>query len=148
MSGSREKSSLTRNQIMALTALVQQPTLTLAAAQVGVSDKTLYRWLHHDSLFKAEYLKIRKEIICNAVFQLQKATDTAVSVAISLMSDPETPASTRLAGARVILELSLEALRAEALEEKVQQLEERLAEFNESRSKGGRNGMNYPSTIR
>jgi hypothetical protein len=147
MSGSREK-SLTRNQDLALAALVAQPTLGLAAMQAGVSEKTLYRWLHHDSLFKAEYLKLHRQIVNNAMLQLQKATNNAVNVTISLMNDPGTPASVRLAAARTTLEMALEALNLEVLEERIAALEMKLEEYEESRSQTGRTGKGITSPIR
>src|SRR5919106_574756 len=109
MSGSEEK-MLSGNQVRALSALLSQPTLALVAAQVGVTERTLYRWLAEDDTFKAEYLKLRREVLSNAVFQLQKASNNAVNTLISVMNDSESPASARVAAAVKVLELSFKSI--------------------------------------
>ena len=122
MSDSDEK-SLSRNQEKALAGLLSLPTLGLVAAQVGVSERTLYRWLTFDEAFKAEYLRLRREIVGNAVFQLQKASNNAVNTLISVINDLENPASARVAAAVKILELSFKGLEQDDLEQRISALE-------------------------
>ena len=131
-------SSLSRTQERALEALISQPTIPLAAGASKVSVRTIYRWLEKDDAFKAEYLRLRREIVNNAVFQIQKAANNAVNVVISLMNDPETPASVRLGAARATLEMCIEALKAEFLEERIQALEEQVAKLGTMRPTNGR----------
>jgi uncharacterized small protein (DUF1192 family) len=128
MAENQQNLSLSRSQERALAALISQPTITLAAAEAKVGQRTLYRWLAEDQAFKSEYLRVRRRIVNNAVFQIQKATDNAVNVTIGLMNDPETPATARLAAARTVLEMSLNALQVEELEERIRVLEARLEE--------------------
>ena len=123
MSDSDEK-SLTRNQDRALSALMSLPTLALVAAQVGITERTLHRWINEDSAFKAEYLKLRREIVGNAVLQLQKASNNAVNTLISVMNDAENPASARVAAAKTVLEMSLKALEIDDLEQRISALEQ------------------------
>jgi hypothetical protein len=47
----QEKPSLSRKQEKALTALLSQPTVAIAAAEVKVGQRTLYRWLAEDDAF-------------------------------------------------------------------------------------------------
>jgi hypothetical protein len=142
MSDSREK-PLSHKQELALAALVAQPTLGLAAAQVKMSERTLYRWLHDDPDFKAEYLKLRREIVNNAVFQLQKSCNNAVNCLQSVINDPDAPASARVSAACRILEMSLDAIKVEAIEERLESLEARIEELNEYRGKAGQNGARH-----
>jgi hypothetical protein len=131
---------LSRNQERALGALVTQPTLPLAAAQVGVSPRTLQRWLHDDAAFQTAYRAVRKEIVQNAALQLQKACNNAANAVISLMNDPETPASTRLAAARTILEMALEVVKIEELEMRIATLEQAQQQREQQRSTNGYTG--------
>ena len=130
MKGNQQKSPLTRNQEAALIAILAQPTLALAAAQAKVSLATLYRWMYRDEAFRAEYLQLRKEIVGNAVLQLQKANTNAVNALVSVLNDPEAPASARVAAARMVLEMSLKALEAESIEERIAALEAAYAQQN------------------
>jgi hypothetical protein len=116
--------SLSTKQQKALAALVAQPTLPLAAAQAGVGHRTLCRWLAEDEAFKAEFRRIKQEIVGNAVYQLQKATNNAANALISLMNDLETPASVRLAAAKAILEMAIEAVKVEDLAARLEVLEQ------------------------
>jgi hypothetical protein len=129
MAQNQGNTSLSRSQERALESLIVEKTIPLAAEAANVSKRSHYRWLEKNDAFKAEYLRLRKEIVGHAVVQMQKACDNAVTVAISLMNDPGTPSSTRLAAARTVLEMSLEALKMEALEERLQLLEERLEQY-------------------
>jgi hypothetical protein len=139
MAEPKEKQPLTRKQESALEALLVQPTINLAAAQAKVGERTLGRWLAEDEAFKAEYLRMRREIVNNAIFQIQKATNNAVNVTIALMNDTNILASTRLGAARTILEMAIEAVKIEALEERLQALEahmEQLGIKNHTNGKG------------
>jgi hypothetical protein len=122
--------SLTRKQDLALEALIGSPTLTLAAAKAGVTERTIYRWITTDDSFKSEYLKLRREILSNAVFQLQKASNNAVNTLISVMNDLGNPASARVTAAVKILELSFRGIEIDELEQRVSVLEEDRANQN------------------
>jgi hypothetical protein len=134
MAVNQEKSSLSRSQERALAALVSQPTIALAAAQARVGERTLYTWLADDKAFKAEYLRLRREIVNNAVFQLQKATNNAVNCLVSVMNSGEdSPASARVAAAREVLTQAFKALEIDELEQRVAALEQHLGGHKELR---------------
>src|SRR5918996_210307 len=116
--------SLTRKQDLALEALIGSPTLGLAAAKAGVTERTIYRWITTDDSFKSEYLKLRREVLSNAVFQLQKASNNAVNTLVSVMNDPESPASARVAAAVKVLELSFKSIESDDLEIRISALEQ------------------------
>jgi hypothetical protein len=128
MSENQEKPSLSHTQNRALAALVRQPTIPLAAAEAGVTDRTIYRWLAKDEAFKAEYLQLRREVVNNAVFQLQKATNNAVNCLLSVINDPEASSGARVRAATTVLEFSLRVLEAEDLDERIARLEQASAE--------------------
>jgi hypothetical protein len=128
MAEKQGKSSISKKQEAALAALLVQPTIALAAAQAKIGQRTLCRWMVEDEAFKAEYLKLRQEIVRNAVFQLQKATSNAVNCLTSVMNDPEAPASARVRAAQAVLEQALKALEIEAVEERLSALEQTFAQ--------------------
>ena len=123
MASSSEK-KLSPRQERALAALITQPTLALAAAQANVGERSIVRWMGEDAVFKAEYLKLRREIINNAVFQLQKASNNAVNVLISVMNDLDSPASARVTAAVKVLELSFKGQEMDELESRISALEQ------------------------
>jgi hypothetical protein len=146
MAVNQENRSLSQSQERALAALVSQPTIALAAAQAKVGERTLYAWLATDETFKAEYLKLRREIINNAVSLPQKRTVSAVAVVISLMSNSDTPATVRLAAARTVLEMSFKALEFESLEERISKLEGKIEELRHTPNRNGGNTL-YQSRV-
>jgi hypothetical protein len=141
MGQSAEKSSLSKKQERALAALVSQPTMALASAQAGVGTTTLYRWLAEYELFKSEYLRLRREIVNNATHQIQKSMNNAVNATLSLLNDPEVPASVRLSAARTILEFGYKALEMESVEERLAALERVVSERTKSNGHNSRKGV-------
>jgi hypothetical protein len=131
---SSDQKPLSRNQAKALESLLASPTLGLAASKAGISERTLSRWLNEDDAFKAEYLKLVREVVNNAVFQLQKGATSAVNCLISIMSDPEAPASARVAACREVLTQTFKALELATLEDRVKALEGTLKGSNGYRS--------------
>ena len=135
----QENYSLSRKQDAALAALVSQPTIALAAAHAKVSERSLYKWLADDNAFRSEYLRLRREVINNAVFQLQKASNNAVNCIVSIINDPEAPASARVTAAVKVLELSFRGIEIDELDQRISVLEEDRA----NRNLRGTNGVNH-----
>jgi ribosomal protein S7 len=81
------------------------------------------------------------------VFQLQKATNNAVNSLISVMNDPEAPASARVRAATAVLEQALRALETEGLEERIAVLEQaygsRGPNVNKLSARGRWDGPHY-----
>src|SRR5690348_1827007 len=75
MRGHGEK--LTRKQEQAIAALLAEPTLSAAACRCGVSESTLYRWVHAQS-FQAAYRSARRSVVDAAIGHLQQAAADAV----------------------------------------------------------------------
>jgi arginine/lysine/ornithine decarboxylase len=82
--GHGEKPGRKREQ--AIVALLAHPTLTRAAAAVGVSARTLRNWLK-EAAFVAEYRAARRQALDLAVGQLQAAAGEAVAVLVDCLRD-------------------------------------------------------------
>lgn len=67
---------ITRRMELAIAALLEAPTLPLAARQAGVSERTLANWLK-DEVFQAAYRRARGAVLEHAITKLQKAATKA-----------------------------------------------------------------------
>jgi hypothetical protein len=120
MTGHGDK--LSRKQEQALTALLLCPSITEAAAQCEVADVTLRRWLKQAG-FQAAYLAARREVVKQALTQVQQACGLAVTTLTAVMQDGESPASAKVSAAKAILETAVKAVELEDLEARITALE-------------------------
>jgi phage terminase small subunit len=104
MIGHGEK--LSRKQEQVITALVTCPSITEAAAQCGLAEVTLRRWLKQGP-FQAAYREARRAVVQQAITQVQQATGEAVETLRSVMQDSEAPASARVSAAKAVLETAI-----------------------------------------
>jgi len=84
MTGHGEK--LTRKQEAAIAALLTAPTVTEAAGQAGIGERTLRRWLRSPE-FSNAYRIARRELVENAIGRIQGAAGQAVDTLISVAKD-------------------------------------------------------------
>jgi hypothetical protein len=120
MIGHGEK--LSRKQDQVITALVTCASITEAAAQCGLADVTLRRWLKREP-FQAAYREARRAVVQHAITQVQRATGEAVETLRRVMQDAEAPASARVSAAKAILETAVKAVEVEDLEARITALE-------------------------
>jgi DNA-binding transcriptional MerR regulator len=120
MTGHGEK--LSRKQDQAITALVTCPSITEAAAQCGLAEVTLRRWLKQDG-FQAAYREARRAVVQHAITQVQRATAEAVKTLRAVMQNTEAPASARVSAAKAIIETAVKAVELEDLEARIAALE-------------------------
>ena len=120
MVGHGEK--LSRKQDQVITALVTCASITEAAAQCGLADVTLRRWLKQEP-FQAAYRDARRAVVQHAIAQVQRATGEAVETLRSVMQDAEAPASARVSAAKAILETALKGIDIDDLEVRIAALE-------------------------
>lgn len=85
MIGHGEK--LSRKQDQVITALVTCASITEAAAQCGLADVTLRRWLKQEP-FQAAYREARRAVVQHAITQVQRATGEAVETLRTVMRTP------------------------------------------------------------
>src|SRR5215471_6628697 len=113
MSGHGEKFS--RKQDQAVTALLTCSSIIEAAVQCGVAEWTLRRWLKQDP-FQTTYREARRQVVQQAITQVQQANGEAVQTLRQVMQDPEAPASARVSAARVVLETSQKGVEVDEVE--------------------------------
>jgi DNA-binding transcriptional MerR regulator len=120
MSGHGEK--LSRKQDQAITAMVTCASITEAAAQCGLAEVTLRRWLKQDG-FQQAYRDARRAVVQHAIVQVQRATGEAVETLRAVMQDTDASASARVSAAKAILETAVKAVELEDLEARIAALE-------------------------
>lgn len=125
MSGHGEK--LGRKMEEAIAALLSQRSIEDAARAIGVSPKTLLRWLKQPE-FDAAYRQARRDAFAQATARLQQASGTAVSVLVKIMIDGSSPASSRVRAADCILGHAAKAIELEDIEARVAELERSVEE--------------------
>jgi len=114
---------LTANQRRALLALVEHPTHEEAATAVGLTSRTLRRYLE-DPAFLAEYRALRRAVWERAVGELQTACSEAVStLRANLGAESE---AVQVRAARSILDHARSGLETTDLLERLEALERRL----------------------
>ena len=106
----------------AIVGLLTSKSIKEAAEQVGISEKTLHRWLHEPNFQNALYLA-ESEIIDQLVFRLVslslKAIDTLEEISIDHSINP----STRLNAALHILRLMQDFQKSQELNRRLFALE-------------------------
>jgi hypothetical protein len=115
---------LTPKQHKALAALLSEPTVTAAAAKVGIGERTLHTWLHEPA-FDEAYTALRHEAVGLAVGRLQHATGIAVDALVDVLdTEPPAPAAVRVSAAKVIIEYAIRFRELDELESRIAQLEQ------------------------
>jgi hypothetical protein len=92
---------LTAKQQKAIAALLDTPTLTAAAAQAGVDERTLRRWLALPA-FLAAYRQARLQVMEGSIARLQQASGKAVDALQACLAADK--AGDRIRAAVAILE--------------------------------------------
>jgi hypothetical protein len=103
--------------------LLTVPTISEAAKHMGVGERTLFRWLQQDTDFQAAYREARRQTVQHAIARIQQATGKAVTTLEGVMTNPESPSSSRVSAARVVLEMAIKAIELEDLEGRLVALE-------------------------
>jgi hypothetical protein len=110
---------LTRRQEQAIAALLVAPTVTTAAAQSGIAERTLRRWLAAPE-FQRAYRDASHRLLEDAMRRLQAVTGEAVdALHAALGAESE---ALRVRAAQLILDLAVK-VEADDLAERVRALE-------------------------
>jgi len=115
---------LSSRQRIAVNSLCSGRRHDQAAADAGVTSRTIRRWLGQ-SPFAAELRRAQDSMFGDALSRLARAAPSAVSVAANLMVDPEQTAALRLKAAQVIMLHSL-AMRDDDVVRRLSTLEAKL----------------------
>ena len=120
MTGHGEKFGRKKDE--AIAALLTHRSIEDAARSVGLSTKTLLRWLQIAE-FQCAYREARRATFSQAVVRLQQASGAAVSTLLKVMVDPNTPASSKVRAADSTLDHAAKAIELEDIEARVCELE-------------------------
>jgi hypothetical protein len=131
---SEKTSKLERQKEQAIAALLSKPTIEEAAAAVGIGYATLRRWLQ-DPGFADEYRRARRDLVSQVAAQLQNAAGEAVVALVTIVNDPEAPASARVSSARTILEFTSRAVEVEDIQARLEALERAAVERGDPKLK-------------
>jgi hypothetical protein len=115
----------------AIAALLTTDTICAAAEQIGVSARTLLRWLQEED-FQRTYRDARRQVVHHAIVRVQRCTREAVNALADVMTNPEASASARVSAARSVLQFAMQAVQIEDLEARLATLERELAARGES----------------
>jgi transposase-like protein len=122
------RDKLGRKKEAAILALLSQRNIEEAARSVGISPRTLYRWLQ-DPDFSAGYRAARRAAFSQSAARLQQMCSAAVTTLGKVMVDPNSPVASRVRAADSVLDHAAKSLEIEDIEVRMSELE-RAAEQN------------------
>jgi transposase-like protein len=93
----------------AVAALLTQRNVEEAAKAVGISTRTMLRWIKEPE-FQAAYREARRAAYSQAVAKLQQGATAAATTLLKVMLDQGTPASVRVRAAECIMNHSSKAI--------------------------------------
>src|ERR1700704_4002962 len=117
----------------AIAALLSQRNVDEAARTAGIGTRTLLRWMK-DPEFDAAFRAAWRSAFGQTTARLQQGSSAAATILMKLMLDANTPASTRVRAAEIVVNHAAKAIEIEDIAARVSELE-RAAEA----SKPGRN---------
>jgi hypothetical protein len=117
-----------RKKEEAIAALLAHVKVEEAARSVGVTAKTLRRWMD-DPEFDAAYSKARRQAYSHTVARLQQGSSAAATSLMKLMLDVATPAPTRARCAEAIIHFAARAVDTEDIELRLSTLEQMAEKF-------------------
>jgi len=106
----------------AIVALLTTRTVEEAARAVGVSTKTLLRWMKEPE-FDTAYRAAKRAAFGQSIARLHQLTSAAVTTLGKVMLEPGTPPATRVRAADSILNHTTKAIEIEEIEARVAALE-------------------------
>ncbi len=126
--------NLTPKQERALLALLDCGEIKRAAEIAAVGEGTLWRWLQQPA-FQSRYRGARRQLVEAAIAQLQSDCTVAARVLREVAEDAEVLASSRVAAAKTIIEMSLRGVELADLASRVERLESLLDEQAKGKAK-------------
>ncbi|MBC7099505.1 helix-turn-helix domain-containing protein [Candidatus Bipolaricaulota bacterium] len=120
---------LTGKRARAVELLAQGLSTSEVADRVGVSDRTVRRWLQKDAAVRDALRELHKEALLGIARRLRALAQHATDALGHVLKAEDTPPAVRVSSARAILEfvVRLEDLtRLEELEERLAALEAKL----------------------
>lgn len=112
---------LTYRQEKAIMLLLKNKKMEEVAQELGISTKTLYRWLKQDA-FKERFAEVRQELFNEALNSLKTLTKQAIDTLDDILRNG-TKETSRVTASKTVLELALRLKEVEELEQRVEELE-------------------------
>jgi hypothetical protein len=116
------KPTLPPKQLRAIESLLAGRTKIEAAAQAGVSYRTLHRWLQ-DPTFRAALTTASDATFADATHRLTGVLDEAVTVLAKVMNNEQAKEADRLRAASLIISRSLDLIQQKQILDRVTALE-------------------------
>jgi len=113
--------TLTHKQEKAIMLLLENKKMEEVAQKLGISTKTLYRWLKQDA-FKQRFAEVRQELFNEALNSLKTLTKEAIDTLEDILKNG-TKETSRVTASKTVLELALRLKEVEELEKRVEELE-------------------------
>jgi len=118
----RKSSKLTPRQRAAVKALMETRSIPDAAAIVGISQRSMYRWLA-SPIFRAELAQAEGLAIDTAERNLVRMVDGAMDIIRDVMADMEIPPGVRLRASQMVLDNLIRLRELQTMEERLSRLE-------------------------
>ena len=107
-------------------ALMTTSTITEAFNIANITNATAYKYLK-DPDFSAYYMQLRREAMQQATNKLQQSAVLAVRTLENVMKDVEnSTSSARVQAARTVLENAYRGLEIDDMQQRIEQLEQKL----------------------
>ncbi len=119
--------TLTSRQQQAIQAILATGDVTITAQSVGVNRATLYRWMKQPAFVQAVHAA-EADAVEDLSRMLVRLGRTAVATLARAMTDPSTPAATKVRAADATLSRSLQLRELATLEQRVSALEASVGE--------------------
>ena len=117
-----ETERLSGKQQRAIAFLITERTIEVAARKAGIGRTTIFEWFREEA-FQAAYRTARGDLVRNAIAQAQAACSEAVTVLREIMTNNESPASTRVSAAKAVLETAIKAVEVEEVVARIERIE-------------------------
>jgi hypothetical protein len=119
----RDTNVLSARQHLALPVIAAEPTIEGAAEKIGVSRKTIYKWLKQEP-FKRALEEARKEYVESGFRTMRLAAKRAADKIVKHVDSTDEKVSLR--AAEDIIEFAKKFISLEDHERRIKELEERL----------------------
>ena len=107
-----------------LIALLTSGSTAQAIATAGIAENTAYKYMHEPD-FSAALREARRDVLNRTTSSLTASTEKDLAVLNEVMDDDEAPASSRVAAAKLVLDVAFNAVQADDLQERIEAIEQR-----------------------
>lgn len=118
---------MTEKKALALAALLSEPTQEAAAKRVGLSARTIRRYLAEPEFLEA-YQQAHARLVEDATQRMQRGLSSAVDALQEIAKDPDAGKTARVAAARSLLEQALRYTELSDIMSRIAKLEELAGE--------------------